>query len=186
MPSSAEAILTKFARPSPFPTCAGDAPARAAQALGPRGAARSPGCTGSSPPSPPPAPLGDRAEPPPPVRGEGSRSPGRGRARDLAYLRWRRATTGGPPGLCAAARRARSGGEQATTNGDISRRSTWRAERASVPRRRGRQPSPHRCDVGERASELLPPGRPLTLSPAGAAHLPTFPSARPALWVLGA
>lgn len=120
--------------------------------------------------------------------GEGSRSPGRGRARarDLAYLRWLRATTGGPPGLCAAAGRARSGGERATTNGDISRRSTWRAERASVPRRCGRQPSPHRCDVGERESELLPPGRPLTLSPAGAAHLPTFPSARLALWVLGA
>lgn len=159
VPSGSRAILAKFERQSQFLTCARKEPARAAWAPGPPGAARSPGRTGESPPplSPrPPAPLGGRAEPlpPPPPRkgGRGLGTPGGGGRGDLAYLRWRRATPGCPLGLCAAAGRARSGGEQATTNGDISRRSTWRAERAGVPRRRGRQPSPHRRDVGERAS----------------------------------
>lgn len=138
---SAAAILAKFARLSPLPTCAGDAPARAARAPGPRGPARSPGRTGESPPSPPPpAPLGGRAEPPPPPQRGGVSEPrgggGRGRG-DIAYLRWRRAADGRPRGLCAAARRARSGGERATTNGDISRRSTWRASGA---RRRPQAP----------------------------------------------
>lgn len=66
VPSSEGAILAKFVWPSPLPTCAGDAPARAARAPGPPGAARSPGHTGESPPSPPPASLGGRAPPPPP------------------------------------------------------------------------------------------------------------------------
>lgn len=135
---SATAILAKFARPGPLPTCAGDAPARAARAPGPRRAARSPGRTGESPPPPPPAPLGGRAEPPPPRPGGGVSEPRGGGGRgDLAYLRWRRATAGRPRGLRAAARRARSGGERATTNGDISRRSTWRASGA---RRRPQAP----------------------------------------------
>ena len=135
---SAGAILAKFVRLSPLPTCAGDAPARAARAPGPRGPARSPGRTGESPPSPPPAPLGGRAEPPPPPQRGGVSEPRGGGGRgDLAYLRWRRAAAGRPRGLCAAARRARSGGERATTNGDISRRSTWRASGA---RRRPQAP----------------------------------------------
>lgn len=96
-PSGAGAILAKFVRPSPLPTCAGDAPARAAPAPGPRGAARSPGRTGESPQSPPPAPLGGRAEPPPPRKGGGVSEPRGGGGRgDLAYLRWRPATTGRP------------------------------------------------------------------------------------------
>lgn len=83
--------------------------------------------------------------------GRGLGAPGRGRARGPRLPAVALGHYRPPARLCAADRCARSGGEQATTNGDISRRSTWRAERASVPRRRGRQPSPHRRDVGERA-----------------------------------
>lgn len=144
VPSGTEAILAKFVRHSTLPTCAGEAPTRAAWAPRPRGAASSPGRTGSRR-RPRPLPWSLR------LLGGGRGLGAPGRARDLAYLRWRPAAPGRGRGLCGAARRARSGGEQATTNGDISRRSTWRAERAGVPRRRGRQPSPHRRDVGEQA-----------------------------------
>lgn len=49
VPSSARAIIAKFARQSPFLTCAGKEPARVALTPGPPGAARSPGRTGESP-----------------------------------------------------------------------------------------------------------------------------------------
>lgn len=164
VPSSARAIIAKFARQSPFLTCAGKEPARVALTPGPPGAARSPGRTGESPPGSRRSRRCRRRPRPSAAarslcllrlfeRGGGVWEPWGGGGRgDLAYLRWRRATPGRPLGLCAAAGRARSSEEQATTNGDISRRSTWRAERAGVPRRSGRQPSPHRRDVGERES----------------------------------
>lgn len=82
VPSSAGAILAKFVRPNPLPTCAGDAPARAAQALGPRGAARSPGRTGEfatvAAARAPRRPRGASASP---LGGRGLGAPGRGRAR---------------------------------------------------------------------------------------------------------
>lgn len=80
VPCGAGAILAKFVRPSPLPTCAGEAPARAAQALGPPGAARSPGRTGefATVARAPRRPSGASASP---LGGRGLGAPGRGRAR---------------------------------------------------------------------------------------------------------
>lgn len=168
----------EFSRPSPSLPAPG-APARAAgaRAAEQRAAQDAPNRRATAARAP-----RRRASLRPPLRGRGlgargggggglGHGPGWGPG--FAYLRGRRAAPGRPRGLCAAARQARSGGERATTNGDISRRSTWRAERAGVPRRRGRQPSPHRRDVGEGASGSHPAAR--ERFPRGAAILPSFP-----------
>lgn len=154
VPSSEGAILAKFVRQSPTPYLRWGRAARAARAPGPPGAARSaqPGThRGVATVAAARAPRRPRGASASPSGGRGLGAPGRGRARGPRLPAVALGHYRPPARLCAAARCARSGGEQATTNGDISRRSTWRAERAGVPRRRGRQPSPHRRDVGERA-----------------------------------
>lgn len=88
-----------------------------------------------------------------PGRGEGSRSPGAGAGAGTS-------PTCGGAGPLPAAREgsARPLGARAPAGSGRQLMETFpggapgeRAERAGVPRRRGRQPSPHRRDVGERA-----------------------------------
>lgn len=186
VPSSAGAILAKFARPSPLPTCAGDAPARAARAPGPRGAARSPGRTGESPQSPPPAPLGGRAEPPPPRKGGGVSEPRGGGGAGTS-------PTCGGAGPRPAAREgsARPLGARAPAG---SGRQLMETFPGGAPGERSAPASPGAAVVSRArtgvtwASERAAPTRPPinAFPPAGAEHLPTFPSARPARGARGA
>ncbi|XP_053763612.1 translation initiation factor IF-2-like [Panthera pardus] len=175
VPSGAGAIPAKFVRPSPLPTCAGDAPARAARAPGPRGAARSPGRTGESPQSPPPAPLGGRAEPPPPRKGGGVSEPRGGGGR-----RGTSPTCGGARPLPAAREgSARPLGARAPAG---SRRQLMETFPGGAPGERSAPASPGAAVVSRArtgvtwASERAAPTRPpINAFPRGRRALANFP-----------
>ena len=107
-------------------------------------------------------------------RGEGSRSPGAGAGAGTS-------PTCGGAGPLPAAREgsARPLGARAPAGSGRQLMETFpggapgeQAERAGVPRRRGRQPSPHRRDVGERARGSHP--APINAFPRGRRALADF------------